>query len=283
MSVATSHPIDVRHLFPAERMEFLSLLADLTGAEWHLPTVCTGWTVHDVVVHLLGIDVQILSGGRDRFGGPPNQAPAGDLSDWDTLVAFIDGRNAAWVDAARRISPRLVREFLAFTGDLVTAYLATVDMDAPTIPVSWAGPEPAPTWLHIAREYTERWVHHQQVRDATNRPGFTDPRFFAPVLDIFARALPHTLRETAAQPGTLVRLVVAGPAGGTWTAARGTDRWHLLGDDTAPTAATVTIDQDLAWRLFTKGVDPKDAAQQIHITGDPSLAGPVCEMVTIMA
>src|SRR5215213_9390934 len=110
MSIAASHRIDVRHLFPEERVSFLTLLVDLTEDEWHLPTVCTGWSVHDVAVHLLGIDVQMLSGGRDGFAGPPNQHPPGDLSDWDTLVAFIDDRNAAWVEAARRLSPRLTRE-----------------------------------------------------------------------------------------------------------------------------------------------------------------------------
>jgi hypothetical protein len=37
-------------------------------------------------------------------------------------------------------------------------------------PVTWAGPEPAPIWLDIAREYTERWLHQAQVRDATRNP-----------------------------------------------------------------------------------------------------------------
>jgi len=283
MSVAASHRIDVRHLFPEERAAFLALLTDLTNEDWHRPTVCTGWSVHDLAVHLLGIDVQLLSGGRDGFGGPPNQAPADDLSDWDTLVAFIDGRNAAWVDATRRVSPRLVREFLAFTGELVSTYLATIDMDAPTIPVSWLSPEPAPTWLHIAREYTERWVHHQQIRDAAGRPGFTEPRFFAPVLAAFARALPHALRGTLAPPGTIVRLVITGPAGGTWTTLRDHDRWQLADDYTTPAAATVTLDQDLAWRLFTKGVDPAVAEGAIQIDGNRALAAPVAHMVTIMA
>jgi uncharacterized protein (TIGR03083 family) len=283
MSVTASRPIDLRPLFPEERAIFLTLLAVLTADEWHLPTVCTGWTVHDLAVHLLGIDVQILSGGRDGYGGPPNQPPPGDLNDWDTLVAFIDGRNAAWVEAMRRVSPRLTRELLTFTGDLVTAYLATIDMDAPAIPVSWAGPDPAPTWLHIAREYTERWVHHQQIRDATNRPGFTAPRFFAPVLDAFARALPHTLCQTLAPTGTLVRLTITGPAGNTWTALRAADHWHLTDDHTSPAAAAVTLDQDLAWRLFTKGLDAESAPSGIQINGDHSLATPVARMVTIMA
>jgi Mycothiol maleylpyruvate isomerase N-terminal domain len=81
LALAPLGRIDTRELFPAERRALLDLLAELTDDEWHLPTVCTGWTVHDLVLHLLGVDVQNLSGGRDRFNGPPSQAPAGDLSD----------------------------------------------------------------------------------------------------------------------------------------------------------------------------------------------------------
>jgi uncharacterized protein (TIGR03083 family) len=275
--------IDVRDLFPPERVALLDLLGNLTDEEWFLPTACTGWTVHDLSLHLLAVDVQNISGGRDRFAGPPDLPPTGDLADWDTLVTYINRRNAIWVEATRRISPRLVCELLAFTGRQFDAFLATVDMDALTIPVSWADPKPAPTWFHIAREYTERWVHQQQIRDAVDRPGFTEPRYFAPVLDTFARALPHALRDTRATSGTTVRLLIAGPAGGAWTALRTDDRWQLAVDRASPATATVTIDQNLAWRLFTKGVNPQDAAPQVQIAGDRYLAEPVLRMVTIMA
>jgi uncharacterized protein (TIGR03083 family) len=275
--------IDARELVPEERAALLELLAELTDAEWFRPTVCTGWTVHDVVSHLLGVDVQFLSGGRDRFGGPPGTAPTGDLTDWATLVAFINGRNAGWVEATRRISPRLLRELLAFTGEAIAAYLPTVDLEAIGVPVSWADPGPAPAWLHIAREYTERWTHQQHIRDAVGKPGFTDRRHFAPVLDAFARALPHTLRVTPAAPGTRVRLVITGAAGGRWTAVRGDERWALDDDHAAPVAATVTIDQGVAWRLFTKGLASDEADRFVAVAGDRALAAPMVRMVTIIA
>ena len=115
-------------------------------------------------------------------------------------------------------------------------------------------PAPAPIWLDIAREYTERWTHQQQIRDAVGRPGLQDRRFFGPVLAAFVHALPHALRHTAAPDGAIVRLVITGEAGGAWVAARERERW-VLGRDSAATAdATATLDQDVAWRLFTKGL-----------------------------
>jgi uncharacterized protein (TIGR03083 family) len=32
----------------------LALLRDLDATDWHRPTACTGWTVHDVVAHMIG-------------------------------------------------------------------------------------------------------------------------------------------------------------------------------------------------------------------------------------
>lgn len=279
-------PVDLRPLFAPERASLLGLLRDLDAADWLLPTVCAGWTVHDLVIHLFGSDINLLAGMRDRFNGPPSIVPNGDLSDWDTLVAFIDGRNAVWVKALRRLSPRLLQELLAMTGEHLDAYLPTIDMDRPGIPVNWAGSDPAPTWLHIAREYTERWVHHQQIRDAVNHPGFTDARYFAPVLDAFVRALPYTMRETDAPDGSTVRLMINGDAGGTWMVERQDASWQFADANTGEATATVTLDQDFAWRLFTKGCEDDDqsvALCQIAIAGDQRLAEPVTRMVTILA
>ena len=44
-------PIDVRALFPAERLELLSVLRDLKAAGWRRLTACPGWTVHDLAAH----------------------------------------------------------------------------------------------------------------------------------------------------------------------------------------------------------------------------------------
>ena len=66
--------------------------------------------------------------------------------------------------------------------------------------MSWAGPEPAPVWLDLAREYTERWHHQQHIRDAVNKPGLKDPHWMAPVLAAFVWAMPHAYRDLSARP-----------------------------------------------------------------------------------
>ena len=274
-------PIDVRDLFPAERQALLQLLSGLTDDQWATPTVCPGWTVKDVALHVLGVDLGNLSVQRDGFVDASTAGPRGD--EWEALVAFVADLNETWVRAARRLSPRLLCELLAVTGEMIAAYFRTLDLLATGHPVSWAGPHPAPVWLHVAREYTERWVHQQQIRDALALPGFDDPQYVAPVLAAFVHALPHTLRHSGAAPGTRVRLTISGPAGGSWVALRTEDRWALGQADGGPATATVTVDQDLAWRLFTKAVTPADALPRVRIEGDRSLGAVVLNTVSIIA
>lgn len=58
----------------------------------------------------------------------------------------------------------------------------------------------ASVWLDAAREYTEFWVHQQQVRDAVGRPGANSGRLTWPVVDTFLRAVPHALRHLSPAP-----------------------------------------------------------------------------------
>jgi hypothetical protein len=50
-----------------------------------------------------------------------------------------------------------------------------------------------------------------------------------------------------------------------------------------PPAATVTLDQETAWRLFTKGIDPATARDRASITGDVRLGEVALRTVSILA
>jgi hypothetical protein len=89
---------------------------------------------------------------------------------YDELVELVNRLNREWIVAARRMSPRLLRELLAFCGPEVEACFSSLDPMRISGPVDWAGPDPAPVWFDLAREFAERWHHQQQIRDATGRP-----------------------------------------------------------------------------------------------------------------
>jgi uncharacterized protein (TIGR03083 family) len=275
-------PIDTLDLFSGERATVLALLRDLSSEEWAAPTVCPGWSVKDVALHLLGDDVGRLSWGRDGFVSPAFAAGL-DVSTLPGLIAAIDRQNAVWVEGARRTSPHLLIELLTLTGELTDAYFRTLDLMALGMPVDWAGPEPAPVWLDLTREYTERWVHQQHIRDAVGRPGMKEPRWLGPVLAAFMYALPRALSGVSAPEGTAVRCIVSGDAGGEWVALRWGGSWVLGSTPDTTAGATVTLDQDVAWRLFTKGIGREDAKERSHIAGDPLLADRIFDTVSILA
>lgn len=270
--------IIVSHLFPELLERLLKLLSGLTAEEWERATVCEGWSVKDVALHLLGVEVGILSRKRDGFSH--SSPPAGNLG---TLVDFVNDLNAAWMQAARRISPRLLCDLLQLTGQQACEYWGSLDPYALGAPVSWAGPDPAPVWLDLAREYTERWHHQQHIRDAIGRPGLKEPKFLAPVLDAFVRALPHTYRQVDAPEGTLVVLTISGRSGGRWSLLRENREWTLYLDVAQKPDAEVTIDQEMAWRLFTKGLDKQEAQANVIVVGDQPLGLKVLDMVSIIA
>ena len=273
-----AEPILVADRFAPLLDRLLELLRGLASEQWQVPTVCPGWSVHDLALHLLGGDIGVLS--RSRDGYTPGSA---NVDDWASLVALINSMNAAWVGATRRVSPELACDLLRFTGAQVAAYYATLDPHALGGPVSWASPEPAPIWLDLAREYTERWHHQQQIRDAVGAPALDDPFFLAPALSAFVHALPQTFRASDAPAGTTIALLIEGPAGGSWCVRRDADDWRLYQGAPHAPDAQVTLGQDPAWRLFTRVLAPADARAHATLAGDQQLGLRLLDTIAVIA
>ncbi len=235
--------------------------------------MCSGWSVKDVAAHLLGGDVGILSRKRDSF------APDANISGWADLVALINRLNAEWVAAMRRISPDLLVTLLEFTGKQVNDYFASLDPNAMGGPVDWVAEGPAPVWLDLAREYTERWHHQQQIRDATGRPGHCEDRYLGPVIETFVRALPRTYEDVDAPLATSVVLTIDSRS---WSLVREGRGWQLYTGTSIDPSAVVSLDGDTAWRLFTKGLKPDGVGNRVSIAGDRVLGEKLLSTISII-
>jgi len=271
-------PIIVAHLFPETLDALLEVLAGLSIDEWNAPTVCRNWSVKDIAQHLLGGDIAILARLRDgyAFSGSP-------IQEWSDLVVMINRLNSEWVTATRRLSPKLLCDLLRFTGRQVCEYFASLDPFALGNPVDWVSPEPAAVWLDLAREYTERWHHQQQMRDAVGRPGLKARRHFAPVLDAFVRALPRTYHDVYAAEGTLIELKIVGESGGTWFLLRTAEAWKLLIEVDRVAMCCVSMSEETAWRLFTRGLNRDKAQSDVKIVGDVALGSKVLDTTSVIA
>jgi uncharacterized protein (TIGR03083 family) len=271
-------PILVTALFPEVQEALLELLSGLSADDWNKSTVCARWSVKDIATHLLGGQLGILSRKRDGYAYSGNP-----IKEWDELVTLINELNDIWVKAASRLSPVVLCELLKLSGDQVCAYFRSLDPYAIGDPVDWAGSEPAPVWLDLAREYTEWWHHQQQIRDAVGKPGLKEPKFFAPVLDAFVRALPHTYRKVESKAGTVVALTISGDSGGRWLLRRENHTWGLYIDRSHTADAEILINQETAWRLFTRGLSKEEALAGATQLGDHLLASKALEMISVIA
>lgn len=252
--------MDTADLLPEVRAGLVALLRDLDDREWDRDTACPGWNVADIARHLVGVELGNVS--RRRDGHRVDPPPRADLPAW------LDGFNEQWVRAARLLSPRVLADLLDVAGGWFEAHVARLDLDAAGPPVWWVGPEAAPVWLDVAREYTERWVHQQQIRDATDRPGLAGVRHAGPVVATFVHALPRSLAGAGAAPGTTLDLVVTGDGGGMWHAVRdGADAWDLRPGPSPAPACTLTGTVRDAWRMYSG-----DPGATLAAAGNPALA-----------
>jgi hypothetical protein len=270
-------PLDCAPLLLPLHRELLSLLGEMHPVDWARRTVARLWSVKDVVAHLLDTDLRRLSFQRD--GHPPPEPAEPERG----LVAHLDRVNAEWVQATCRLSPQVLIDLLTWSGGRVAALLSELDPDGPALfGVAWAGEESSTHRFDVAREYTERWHHQQQIRDAVGARSLTAPEWLRPVFDTFVRALPHTYRAVESADGTALVLRIEGAAGGVWTLTREDGRWRLWSGAATRPAAEAALDQDTAWRLFTKGLEPDLAARRMRVTGDAALGAHVARMLCVM-
>jgi hypothetical protein len=273
--------IPTAHLLPLLDKHLITLLSSFGQAEWELPTVAPLWRVKDIAVHLLDGNLRTLSILRDGYFGetPPT------IHYYQDLVQFLNQLNAEWVKAFRRVSPKVLVELLQLTGTAVCQYFATLaPYEKAVFSVAWAGEAESYNWFHVAREYTEKWHHQQQIRLAVHQ---TSPLYqkdlYYPYLATSMCALPHHYRHTTAPEGSSLVVTVLGEGGGTWTLHYDQSQWHLTDTVAENPICTIQLAEEVAWRIFTKGITKKEAQAHVVINGDVSVGEKIFEMLAVMA
>lgn len=271
--------IQTLHLFRPLHTKLIEVLSSLQPDDWSRPTVARQWTIKDITAHLLDGSIRTISLYRDNWSGPP---PV--IDGYGSLVAYLNQLNADWVKAMVRVSPDLLIQWLSDTHeDFIRCFEALDPQGTARFSVAWAGEDSSANWFHIAREYTERWHHQQQIREAMGNQEILTPTLYHPVLETFLLALPHAYRDANAPEGSRVVVEVTGDAGGRWEIERQSSRWVFIPSGKSKADAHVRIPADLAWKLFTKAAAPELVRGRIDISGTETLAWPALRMLSVMA
>jgi hypothetical protein len=146
------------------------------------------------------------------------------------------------------------------------------------------GEEHSVNWFHVAREYTEKWHHQQQIREAVGAESLLTPELFYPCIDTFMQALPHAYRNVNASDGDTIKITVTTEAGGNWYLTKTFHEWILsksAGQNHL--VANVAVEPGVIWKIFTKAIDPKDALRLLNVSGNRYLGSHLANVLAIMA
>jgi uncharacterized protein (TIGR03083 family) len=205
----------MRHLdwMAAAEEEYRRLGALMAGLadddDWQRPTDCAGWTVHDVVAHLVGAAesnarvrelLRQMRLGRRLLPGAPD----------------VDGMNAVQVEERRATPSAALVAALADAGARGVRRRRRLPAPLRALRVPFGPPlGTRPLGYLMDRIYTrDAWMHRVDLARATGRP-------LQLTAEHDGRIVADVVSEWATAHGRSFHLTLSGPAGGSWS--QGTD------------------------------------------------------------
>lgn len=176
------------------------LLDELDDDDWDTPTDLPGWTVRDVVSHMIGTEKMLA--------GHPSPPPPASLG--EHVRNPIGEVNEAWVEARRAVpGPELAAEFRAITTERLAQLRDMSPEEFDTVGFTPEGEGPYRSFMSI--RVFDCWEHEQDIRRATDRPGHLTGPVAAHAVQKVTNALGYIVGKKAAAPdGTTVVFDITG-------------------------------------------------------------------------
>jgi uncharacterized protein (TIGR03083 family) len=165
----------------------IALAGELDDADWARPTDCDEWTVQDILAHLAHLETELCN---------TEQNTSAQTGGTDVVSAYT----GAGVEARRDRTPaELVAEFAAAV-ELRAGRLADLP-DDPSAPAPVTPGGVAWSWDTLLRNRSiDVWVHEQDIRRATGRPGGLDSTGAHVAVMTFSFALPYVVGKRVKPP-----------------------------------------------------------------------------------
>ncbi len=239
------------------------LVTGLDETRWRTPTALPGWTVFDVLAHVIGVESMLL--------GEPTPQPDADLSALEHVRNEIGALNEAWVAALRPLTgEQLLARFTEIT-DRRRAMLTGMTDE------QWETPGPSPVGtVPYARFMRVRlfdcWMHELDIADAlgvaVDEGGPRAEIAFAEITATLGRAV---VKGAQAPDGSRITFALTGPAA-RQLHLQVDGRANLVDELDAPAAVTVELPCGLFARLRGGRTTAAEHSGEITITGDRDLS-----------
>ncbi|MGW5210495.1 MULTISPECIES: maleylpyruvate isomerase family mycothiol-dependent enzyme [unclassified Streptomyces] len=243
------------------------LVQPLVEADWNRRTPCPGWSVRDVVSHVIGLDSEMLGDPR-----PIHTLPRDLFHVTNDRQRYTEMQ----VDVRRHhTAPEMTSE-LEYMIIRRNRQLRNESRD-PAAKVR--GPLGTELTLEesMRRHACDVWVHEQDLRAALGRPGNLDSPGAHVARDVLLAELPRVVAELAQAPrSSAVVIDVHGPVEFLRTVRVDIQGRGTL--ETAPAlgpAVTLTLDWETYVRTACGRVTPEAVSDRVKTEGDPDLAAAI--------
>lgn len=269
MNTSTEFPVDtIRPLLFDQFAALDELLSPVRGDTWFTPTTLPGWTVKDILAHLVGTE--------SMLAGVPTPHVALDVHALGHVRNEIAAFNERWVEHLRGTPGA---EVLARYREIVARRRADLeamtqqDFDAPAdTPI---GPATYGRFMRI--RVFDCWMHELDIRDALGVPGGEGgPRAELAAAEIFG-AVPFVVGKLGKAPdGARITIDLGGPL--TRTLHLEVDgRARVVETLSAPATTTIGMDSGLFVRLAGGRVRAVDRLGDVTFGGDVTVGRRIVE------
>ncbi|MFJ6867682.1 maleylpyruvate isomerase family mycothiol-dependent enzyme [Streptomyces termitum] len=243
------------------------LVQPLVEGEWNRATPCPGWSVRDIVSHVIGMETEMLGDPRPIHSLPRDLYHVrGDFARYMEVQVDVRRHHTA-PEMTSELEYILIRR----------ARQLRNETRSPDHVIR----APLSTEQTLEQGYRLRafdtWVHEQDLRAALGVPGNLDSPGAYVVRDLLLEALPKVVAKDAGAPANSAVVVdVTGPVEFLRTVRVDSEgRGTIDGAPSLGPAVTLATDWETYSRLACGRIRPDEAEDRIKTEGDPELAAAI--------
>ncbi|WP_256104573.1 maleylpyruvate isomerase family mycothiol-dependent enzyme [Streptomyces sp. ODS05-4] len=240
------------------------LVQPLVEGEWNRATPCPGWSVRDIVSHLIGMEDEMLGNPRPIHTLPRDLYHVrGDFARY--MEVQVDVRR-------HHTGPEMTAE-LEYTLIRRNRQIRNETRAPDTRVRAPLGAEQSLEVAYRMRAF-DTWCHEQDLRIALGVPGNLDSPGALVARDVFLEVLPKTVaKDAGAPPNSAVVLDVHGPVEFLRTVRVDADgRGSVDGSPSLGPVVALALDWETYVRLACGRVRPAAVADRVKVEGDAALA-----------
>ncbi len=246
----------------------------LTSEQFAAATACPGWSVQDVLSHLVGFELMLS-------GEPVPDVEVGSPAYVKNPIGEI---NEKFVVARRERDGReVVEEFRDVCARSLANLRAKPDEEWDV--VGWSPEGDAPFWRFMETRTLDSWIHLQDIRDALLEPQDDHGAGEEIVVNRFEAALPYVIGRRAKAPdGTTVRVNLIGRLARVVSVEVVDGRARATEAISGVPTVEITTPVALFWRRMAGRISAEAflAASATDAAGDRALARAIADGMSIM-